>query len=110
MIVASKPQKPSADFPLFAHGSGKWAKKIDGRLRYFGRWEDPDGALRDYESLLASATVAAEHAATSRPVPTVNLGDAHEELKSYASAAAYPLRLATARVASCVLYSDTMSE
>ena len=79
MIVARKPQKPSPDFPLFAHGSGKWAKKIGGRIRYFGRWEDPDGALREYEAFLASTATAAEQTVTSRPIAsasTVTLSDA----------------------------------
>jgi integrase len=49
----SKPAKPYPEFPLFSHGSGKWAKKIDGRIRYFGRWHDPAGALAEYEALLS---------------------------------------------------------
>jgi integrase len=44
----SKPAKPSPDFPLFAHATRRWAKKIKGKLHYFGRWEDPDGALREF--------------------------------------------------------------
>jgi integrase len=44
-----KPQKPSPDFPLYAHAAGYWAKCIKNRVHYFGPWEDPQGALRKYE-------------------------------------------------------------
>lgn len=43
-----KPNKPSADFPLFAHNTGRWAKKILGKVHYFGPWNDPAGALQNY--------------------------------------------------------------
>jgi integrase len=43
-----KPPKPYPEFPLYAHAAGYWAKKIRGRFHYFGRWEDPDGALAKY--------------------------------------------------------------
>jgi integrase len=41
----TKPEKPFEGFPMFAHsGSGQWAKKIRGRLEYFGSWRlDPEG-------------------------------------------------------------------
>ena len=45
-----RPEKPYPEFPLYAHPSGKWAKKIAGKMRYFGRWDDPQGALVEYES------------------------------------------------------------
>jgi len=43
-----KPAKPSPEFPLYAHPAGVWAKKIRGKLHYFGPWDDPDAALNKY--------------------------------------------------------------
>src|SRR5687767_4550282 len=37
-------EKPSADFPLFPHQTGRWARKVKGRTVYFGRTDrDPRG-------------------------------------------------------------------
>lgn len=48
-----KPTKPHPDYPLFPHRNGQWAKKINGRLLYFGTWDGPDQALVSYNDNIA---------------------------------------------------------
>lgn len=48
-----KPAKPYKGFPLTAHPSGQWSKKVtlpSGKQRvfYFGVWADPDAALQRF--------------------------------------------------------------
>ena len=59
----SKPKKPRPDFPLFPHQRGYWAKKVRGKLHYFGRIsDDPKGQaalalwLDQKDDLLAGRT------------------------------------------------------
>jgi hypothetical protein len=44
----AKPEKPNPEFPLYAHAAGYWAKRIRGKLHYFGKWDDPQAALDKY--------------------------------------------------------------
>src|SRR5580692_10243488 len=37
--------KPYEGFPLTPHPSGRWCKKIRGKLHYFGKLDDPNAAL-----------------------------------------------------------------
>ena len=55
--------KPHRDFPLFPHATGRWAKKVRGKFRYFGKVaDDPDGQaalalwLEQKDDLLAGRT------------------------------------------------------
>jgi hypothetical protein len=41
-----KPKKPYPDFPLFLHQTGQWAKKVRGRMHYFGT--ETDATLAKY--------------------------------------------------------------
>ena len=53
-------KKDHPGYPLTAHPSGQWSKKIRGHVYYFGRLDDPDAALalwnQEGEYLLAGLT------------------------------------------------------
>ena len=60
-----KPDKPTPDFPWFAHGIGQWCKNFKGKLQYFGPWADWQAALERYQA--RSIPVAQPSAKPSRP-------------------------------------------
>src|SRR5262249_47479445 len=41
--------KPYPDFPLTVHPTGRWCKKIKGKIHYFGRLDDWQAALELYQ-------------------------------------------------------------
>ena len=43
--IQNKPRKPYVDYPLYAHNTGRWAKRIRGKIHYFGPWDNPQRAL-----------------------------------------------------------------
>jgi hypothetical protein len=43
--------KTIAGLPAFSHATKRWTQKIKGKMYYFGRWDDPAGALREYHAL-----------------------------------------------------------
>jgi hypothetical protein len=45
---SEKPKRRNG--PMFPHANGQWAKKILGRLHYFGKWEDRKTALDKYNA------------------------------------------------------------
>lgn len=69
-----KAKKPRPDFPLFPHASGRWAKKVKGKLVYFGSTAtDPrgDAALTIWNDEKDDIYATGRRAAPKTDAPTV---------------------------------------
>ncbi len=75
-MQSQKPSKPTADYPLFPHDAGQWAKKIKGKMYYFGSWSKPDEALQKYldskDKIVEERNRELEVAARSRDLDRVH--------------------------------------
>ncbi len=69
-MKTAKPKPPFVGFPLFAHASGQWAKKIKGRTHYFGKWDNPQDALETFKKQRDYL-----YAGQAPPAPTATLAD-----------------------------------
>ena len=72
---SERPIKPWPEFPLFPHSTGRWAKKIGGKMHYFGPWNDPEGAYNRYlarqvNEKAVDTSPAPSKAKTDRSCPT----------------------------------------
>ena len=63
-VGRNKPQKPAANFPLTRHPSGRWCKKLRGKVYYFGKLTDWQAAVvrfnREWPYILAGKTPPAD--------------------------------------------------
>lgn len=48
---SQRPEKPSPDFPLYAHSRGYWCKTHKGRKFNCGPWDDPQAALARWDEI-----------------------------------------------------------
>tara|TARA_R110002072_G_scaffold292102_1_gene460528 strand:- start:12584 stop:13783 length:1200 start_codon:yes stop_codon:yes gene_type:complete len=67
-----KPGKPYPSYPLFPHNRGYWAKKVDGKLRYFGRWDLEEGPHAS-EALAAYQKFESERQPEQRAMPGISV-------------------------------------
>ncbi len=67
----AKPEPPYPDFPLYAHGSGQYARRINGKIVFFGPWS------KGWAAALERYTAQRDHlyAGTAPPVVGATLRD-----------------------------------
>ena len=73
-MLPGKPTKDKPRWPLAhitmmtAHPNGQWCKSVNGKVRYFGVWSDPDLAIKRWEAFRRGVPVAIRD---SHPLLTV---------------------------------------
>jgi integrase len=68
-VKNERPAKPKGS-PLFAHASGRWAKKVAGKFVYLGSWRTAPGADCGHEAALDKWLAEKDYLLNGRPVPT----------------------------------------
>ncbi|MEN6407632.1 MAG: hypothetical protein ABFC77_14320 [Thermoguttaceae bacterium] len=72
--TSSKPGKPYPGFPLFPHQNGQWAKKVRGKLHYFGPWADHQAALARYLTERNDLEAGRSTRVSTTPNDTITVG------------------------------------
>lgn len=69
----AKVKKPYPEYPLFAHQSGQWAKKIKGRMWYFGTLDDHVAALDKYNDQIHDIQAGRDPRRTKKQISAAEL-------------------------------------
>ena len=72
-MKTAKVKKPYPEYPLFAHASNQWAKKIKGRMWYFGTLDDPDAALAKYDDQIHEIQAGRDPRRTKKQISAAEL-------------------------------------
>ena len=72
-VKTAKVKKPYPEYPLFAHASNQWAKKIKGRMWYFGTLDDPTAALAKYDEQIHEIQAGRDPRRTRKQISAAEL-------------------------------------
>ncbi len=72
-MKTAKVKKPYPEYPLFAHASNQWAKKIKGRMWYFGTLDDHVAALDKYNDQIHDIQAGRDPRRTKKQISAAEL-------------------------------------